>query len=82
MPFTSTGPSRSRYVALAVGALTIAAGTLSAVAASSASAAVAGPASSRPGSSSESVAAACALPSTYRWTSTGPLVNPKSGWVG
>ena len=40
---------------------------------------------SSPPSSSQSSSSppqnGCALPSTYRWTSTGPLTNPQNGWL-
>jgi hypothetical protein len=32
-------------------------------------------------SSATVISAQCNLPTSYRWTSSGPLANPKSGWV-
>ncbi len=40
-----------------------------------------GPTSPPPSSPSQSPSTNCSLPSTYRWTSTGPLTNPQNGWV-
>jgi len=34
-----------------------------------------------PTTTSSSPPGTCSLPSTYRWTSTGPLANPRPGWV-
>src|SRR5579872_24489 len=39
-----------------------------------------GSSSNGPGSSSDG-GTVCPLPTTFQWTSTGPLAQPKSGWV-
>ena len=36
---------------------------------------------SSPSSSPSSSGGTCSLPSTYHWTSTGPLAQPQNGWV-